>query len=301
MILKLGSKGELVKSLQEALNITRDGDFGPNTETAVKKFQSSKGLKPDGIVGPNTWNELGIATTDATELVIKSSIATDKLSDELVINSKYLSKGEYKPGPTKKEYLFLHHTAGWHNPYNVISSWENDDRGQICTEFVVGGSSIKGNDDKYDGEVVKAFPDGGYGWHLGNNGSQYMHEHSVGIELCNFGYIINGLTYVKTKADPGQIVTLDESFRGHKTWHKYSDDQLESTKKLILYIANRDNIDVRVGLVDRIKKLGAIKAFDFYQDAYYGKVKGLLTHTNTRTEKFDLSPQPNLIDMLLSL
>lgn len=32
-----------------------DGDFGPNTESAVKAFQTHKGLDPDGVVGPMTW------------------------------------------------------------------------------------------------------------------------------------------------------------------------------------------------------------------------------------------------------
>lgn len=35
-----------------------DGDFGPNTEKAVKRFQRSRDLDPDGIVGPLTWKAL---------------------------------------------------------------------------------------------------------------------------------------------------------------------------------------------------------------------------------------------------
>ena len=42
-------------------------------------------------------------------------------------------------------------------------------------------------------------------------------------------------------------------------------------------------------------------AFEFNEDAFYGKVKGLLTHTNTRKDKFDMFPQDELIDMLVSL
>jgi len=37
------------------------------------------------------------------------------------------------------------------------------------------------------------------------------------------------------------------------------------------------------------------------EDAYYGRVKGLLTHTNTRKDKTDLFPQQEVIDMILSL
>ena len=35
-VLKRGSKGESVKTLQEFLKLTADGDFGPKTEAALK-------------------------------------------------------------------------------------------------------------------------------------------------------------------------------------------------------------------------------------------------------------------------
>ena len=36
MLLKLGSKGEDVKKLQEKLGLKPDGSFGPNTENLLK-------------------------------------------------------------------------------------------------------------------------------------------------------------------------------------------------------------------------------------------------------------------------
>jgi len=53
-------------------------------------------------------------------------------------------------------------------------------------------------------------------------------------------------------------------------------------------------------IVDLIKEKGA-DAFEFNEDAYYGRVKGLWTHTNTRKDKTDMFPQTELLDMLLSL
>ncbi len=54
MTYKRGSRGEVVKQIQKALNLYPDGIFGINTEEAVQRFQVRKGLKPDGIVGPAT-------------------------------------------------------------------------------------------------------------------------------------------------------------------------------------------------------------------------------------------------------
>lgn len=294
MILKKGSKGKEVKELQEFLGITADGDFGPGTEKAVKMWQYKNNLTTDGIVGPKTLNEMGILMdTDNTSLIYVTN-------NGLEVEKYFLPKGEYKPGPTNKEYLFLHHTAGWQNPYKCVDSWGRDSRGAIATEFVLGGQSIKGDNNKYDGKMLQCMPEGAYGWHLGKNGSQHMHTHSVGLEICNFGYIKDGKTYAGTTAHESQIVTLDKEFRGYKTWHRYSDAQIEATRKFILHIAERDGIDVRAGLVAEIKKNG-VAAFEFNEDAYYGRVKGMWTHTNTRKDKTDLFPQQELIDMLLSL
>ena len=55
VLLKKGSRGELVKQMQKALNLVPDGIFGAITEEKVKTFQSKHGLKADGVVGPATW------------------------------------------------------------------------------------------------------------------------------------------------------------------------------------------------------------------------------------------------------
>jgi hypothetical protein len=62
-ILKLHSVGDLVVWAQEHLatagyTIPIDGDYGPNTQTAVESFQTAEGLTADGIVGPATWAAL---------------------------------------------------------------------------------------------------------------------------------------------------------------------------------------------------------------------------------------------------
>jgi len=269
--------------------------FEQQLRAAVEAYQQANGLVVDGIVGPQTFAAIreANATTDNSEKVYSPY-------QGLVVNKYFLPIDQYIEGPTEKEFLFLHHTAGWNNPYKTVDIWAKDNRGTIATEFVLGGCSVRGNDDRYDGELVQCLPEGGYGWHLGKNGSQYMHTHSVAIEVCNFSYAVDGKTYVHTPIDAGQLMKLPEPFRGYSQWHAYSDKQIETLKLFILWMAERDSIDVRAGLVAEIRQKGA-KAFEFNEDAYNGKVKGMWTHTNTRKDKFDLFPQPNLIEMLLSL
>jgi peptidoglycan hydrolase-like protein with peptidoglycan-binding domain len=52
------SQGRQVEMLQEALGISADGVYGPETEEAVRDFQSAHGLAVDGIVGSATLSAL---------------------------------------------------------------------------------------------------------------------------------------------------------------------------------------------------------------------------------------------------
>ena len=70
-LLGRGDRGESVLAMQAVL-LARgcgcgpdgaDGDFGPNTEAALKSFQRDAGLASDGICGPATWAALlGVRT-----------------------------------------------------------------------------------------------------------------------------------------------------------------------------------------------------------------------------------------------
>jgi len=290
-VLKKGSKGESVRTLQEFLKITIDGDFGSKTESAVKAFQKKTGLTVDGVVGKNTWAVMGILNTDNAENL--------EVVNALKIIKHYMPEDSYFKGPVKKQWLFLHHTAGWENPYQVADMWARDNRGNVATEFILGGKSIKDGSSKFDGELIQCFPEGGYGWHTGT-GNSVMHRNSVGIEVCCMGQIVDGKTYVGTKADPSQIVKLAKPFRGFQYWHRYSDLQINTLRNWILFMANKYNIDPRIGLVEWVKAKGA-DGFDVLDLAKADKTPGMYSHTNVMKGKVDMFPQQELIDMLLSL
>jgi len=81
MLLKIGSKGEDVKKLQEKLGVEAIGTFGPKTETAVKLWQKANGLKDDGIVGDGTWEKMFTVQTIKEDVIIlkTGTLNIDKL------------------------------------------------------------------------------------------------------------------------------------------------------------------------------------------------------------------------------
>ena len=118
MVLRKGSRGNEVKELQEFLGIGADGVFGPGTEAAVKAWQKENGLVDDGIVGPATLDCMGLVGTDNSE-------TTYQTSNGLTVHRHMLPPNEYMTG-SKPEYVFLHHTAGWHNPFRTVDHWGRD-------------------------------------------------------------------------------------------------------------------------------------------------------------------------------
>lgn len=94
-VLKVGSTGPLVASLQRTLNaritpspeLDADGDFGAMTENAVKEFQKAKMLDANGVVGPETWEALGPLVEKGPEppapAVANAEVLKKESADEL--------------------------------------------------------------------------------------------------------------------------------------------------------------------------------------------------------------------------
>lgn len=72
IIYKEGSRGAVVKKIQELLHLYPDGVFGPVTAEAVRDFQREHGLKADGIAGPATLSRMFPSTSAAASGIRKS-------------------------------------------------------------------------------------------------------------------------------------------------------------------------------------------------------------------------------------
>ncbi len=336
-------------AIQEALNIPITGEMDEFTEAAIRNFQLRNSLMISGRIDfptaillfpnetnlnfensdeihnehpekPATSNPIPIhigppmktiedkpePTTDLSE--VRFQIKSRPLPKYTTVNGKKYPN--YFNGPTEKEYVFLHHTAGWNNPYNVINDWASDTRGEVATQYVIGGINPQTLEEKYDGEIVECLTSKQYGWHLGI-GNTVMARNSIGIELCNFGWVVpksgKYLSWANTRIDESQIVKYD-NWRGYQYFQRYSDEQLKSLQFLLKKIGSDQNIDLRSGLQQRLKKMNKFAAFGYDPIIKSGSIKGLFVHSNVsgpnkygNYEKWDCHPQDQLCDLILSL
>lgn len=89
--LSRGSKGESVRKMQQSLlnagydvgSSGADGNYGPATESAVRRYQKNNGLSVDGIAGSNTLGKLygtnstsSKTTSSGTKATAKSTVPT---------------------------------------------------------------------------------------------------------------------------------------------------------------------------------------------------------------------------------
>lgn len=91
-MLKIGSKGELVKQLQQKIGVVADGDFGPMTEKAVKEWQAKNGLVADGIVGEITMAKLGISLPKVEKEVLKTDKLKGHIPDSVIAEIELISE-----------------------------------------------------------------------------------------------------------------------------------------------------------------------------------------------------------------
>jgi N-acetyl-anhydromuramyl-L-alanine amidase AmpD len=201
-----------------------------------------------------------------------------KITDNLLSETQY-----YKEKQAKKQ-IVLHHTAGGSNAVNVIHGWNLDAR-RVGTAFVIDGV----------GNIFKAFEPEYWAYHLGlkTASNVALNKASIGIEVCNWGQLLfkdgKYYNYVNKEVPENEVVKITK-FRGFEYYHKYNDAHLNSLGSLTNMLCEKFNIS------------NAYNAdmWDISVNAMGGE-NGIYTHVSYRTDKNDMSPQPNLINLLKTL
>ncbi|MDY8138078.1 peptidoglycan-binding protein [Aquimarina sp. 2201CG5-10] len=95
-----------------------DGDFGPATERAVKKFQEIHGLSQNGIVSQEVFNELSSYLKKAFEAPLQSTNLRDlvvEVAENHLQNHPYelQIKGQSNSGPWVRSYMDGNDGSPW--------------------------------------------------------------------------------------------------------------------------------------------------------------------------------------------
>lgn len=228
------------------------------------------------------------------------------------IKDKLLEKGEWFDETTTKNTIYIHFTAGSHNPEATIVGWDTDDvidpttkkktARVVGTHFVIGGLSTRNPaDNQFDGKVYRAVPEHGWIHHLGTTlaNNKQLNKQSFGIEICNYGPIKLGsdgkyYNYVNSEIPASMVTKLDKPFKGYTYYHSITDKQVESLKNLILYLREK------YPTISKDTPLLTTEGFDYNTNACNG-VPGIYVHTNCRKDKYDWPPMIKIIDMLKTI
>ena len=158
-----GSKGESVKTLQQALiNLgylkdTADGVFGNRTETAVRAFQAARGLTVDGLAGLKTQELLyaassGTAASAGTETAAK----TDSSSSSSAASSSSSSASSSSSGSASSSGGSL-----FSGNYATIRPGDRGDRVKALQQALISLNYLSGRADGIFGNktetAVRAF------------------------------------------------------------------------------------------------------------------------------------------------
>ena len=208
--------------------------------------------------------------------------------DDLNLKQHPLEPHQYIKQSSPKKQIYLHHTVGGPTGERTIDIWAND-RARVGTAVCISR----------DGSIVQAFSSLYWAYHLGlkesvfdSKGLPYvsLDKISIGIELCSYGPLEPSGSRFKSiygnYINADEVCTLDEEYRGSKFWHKYTDEQIESVRKLLLFWSKTYNIPL-----------------DYSEDVWDVTMRALMaepgvyTHNSVRYDKADIYPDPRIIEM----
>jgi len=203
---------------------------------------------------------------------------------------------QYFREQTDKKQIVLHHTVSGQGVDGDISWWRQTVE-RIGTAIIVS----------WDGKIYQCFSTKYWAHHIGSKAAnnKALNMASIGIEIDAWGGLIrhNRLWYpAKWDATLKQNVpnltvrpiqnvqTYADGFKGFFGFEKYTAEQIEAVRKLLIFWNERFGIPL-----DYNADMWALSS-----KAMNG-TPGVWTHVSFREDKSDCHPQPELIQMLKSL
>lgn len=292
-MITLGDRGTEVSQLQKYLSLIGydlviDGHFGNRTLRSLKAFQKKYNLSVDGVAGPKTLSALRAAQKRTSKEEKKDGYF--KKYGDLIVNTEHIQSSEqFIKQKSKKDKIFIHYTVSGPDAKDVINYWDrNLDR--ISTSFVISGRGSE------DGKIYETFNPDYWSYHLGVKGTKgKLDKSSIGIEICSWGRLYKKndrfFNVYGGEVSLSEVYTLETPWRGECYYHSYSDKQIESLEKLLLWIISEYKIKVQDINFDS-------DWIEYSDDLIKSSSSGIWSHSNVRKDKQDTYPDQRLFNML---
>lgn len=223
---------------------------------------------------------------------------------------------------TKKKQIVLHHTVSGRGVMGDIGWWKQNPS-RIATSFIINwdGKTYQLFDSNYwahhlgitnavfeEMKVPFTYRRANSGRNIIDNNIT-LNEESIGIEIDAWGGLVRCEKDMKwypgqwdsnlnrnvprtnlTPLPEDRIYFYPNGYRGFFAYERYTDEQIESTRKILIMLSEKHNIPLKYNsdmwFVDRKALMGE---------------PGVWSHTSYRFDKTDAHPQLELVKMLESL
>jgi hypothetical protein len=153
-----------------------------------------------------------------------------------------------------------------------------------------------------DGTIVNCYDPIYWSYSLGKGCDEKgykISKSSISIALSNSGPLLKANSYLnKFNLPEYSVVKLDKEYRGYLYYDEYRSEQMIALRFILLDLASRFDIPIRSGIQTLISK--GKNSFNLQSSAMQNK-EGLWVHANFSKSVNDCSPQPILIETILSL
>lgn len=228
--------------------------------------------------------------------VTRVSLTTSIPLDNPNLDPAYKNKVIYIPQETKKTQIYLHHTAGAGTASSTIGWWRNPAFDYpIATHYII----------ERDGRTEYVFDEKYWSYNTGMGGT--FDKNNISVEIISYGtlklkdgkYYAWPNKYSSTTVPADQVTrAVDKNgkfttYRGFEYFQKYTDGQIKAMEALLIQWKQKyPDITFKFDYDELFPQSGITSS-----SAIKG-VSGVYTHNSVRTDKIDIIPQKEMVDML---
>lgn len=218
---------------------------------------------------------------------------------------------QYYKEETQNKQICLHHLASGGDINTVQSDidWWKSNKERVATCILISRDGTINTlfDSKYWahhlGIKIEAFDKEGIKrvYKKRSNGKKYvanneiLNQGTIGLEIDSWGGLTerNGryFSWANKEVKKENVVFYPNKYRGYNYFEKYTSEQIESIRLLLIHWKEEYGIDI---------SYKGDKMFEVCKEALSGE-EGVWSHTSYRSDKSDIHPQKELIKMLKEL